>query len=107
MSSPSPPLIDVGAGAAVEAVGGALPVRVLARPLPMPLIAADAGEDQVLDLVLEIVAERGIDRVGAAAGRFDDDVEAVVDDVGVVAEAAAHGVGAGAAVELVGALNCR
>ena len=52
----------------------------------MPLIAATPVRIEILDLVLEVVAERGVDRVGAAAGRLDDDVEAVVDEIAVVAE---------------------
>ena len=40
-------------------------------------------------------------RVGALAGALDHHVAGIVDDIGVVAGAAAHGVGAGAAVERV------
>ena len=94
MSAPKPPSSRLAA---------TLPVRVLARKLPKPLIAADAGEDEVLDLGGDLVGDRGFDRVGAAAGGLDHHVEAVVDNIGIVADAALHGVGAGAAVELVGA----
>ena len=52
--------------------------------------------------IIEVVADRAVDRVGAAAGRLEHLVEGVVDDIGVVAAAAVHDVAAGAAVEAVG-----
>ena len=94
VSAPRPPLRTLLAS---------LPVSVLARPLPAPLIAAGAGQGQVLDLGGERVGDRAVDRVGAAAGRLDHLVEAVVDDIDVVAATADHGVGADEAVERVGA----
>ena len=42
----------------------------------------------------------GLDRVGSFAGRFDHDIEQVVDAVGVVAGAADHRVGADRAREV-------
>ena len=94
MSAPSAAVEDVVAAVAGEAV---------VEPIAGAVDIAGAGQDQVLDLVLEVVADRAVDDVGAAAGRLDDDVEAVVDEIGIVAAAADHGVAAGAAVEDVGA----
>ena len=62
-----------------------------------------AGQRQVLDVGAERVGDGALDRVGAFAGALGDHVAGVVDDVGVVAGAAAHRVGAGAAVEHVAA----
>ena len=64
--------------------------------------AAAAGEAQLLDIGAErISGERGADLVGALARILDHAVADIVDEIDVVAGAAAHRVGAGAAVELV------
>ena len=60
-----------------------------------------AGQGQVLDIGAERVADRRLYRVGARVERLRDHVAGVIDHVGVVAEAADHGVGADAAVEHV------
>ncbi len=62
-----------------------------------------AGKGEVLDIGAERVADRRLHRIGALAGDFRDHVGGVVDAIGVVAVAADHGVGAGAAV---GADHC-
>ena len=67
----------------------------------MPLIAAEAGQGQVLELGAQRPAEARLDRVGAAGGELGHDVAGTVDDIGVVAGAAGHRVVAGAAVEAV------
>ena len=77
-----------------------LPVMVLARLLPVPLmLPAPVGQRQVLDIGAERVADRGDDGVGAGVGGFRDHVAGIVDIVGVVAEAAGHAVGTGATVD--------
>ena len=64
--------------------------------------AARADEGQGLDVGRQRVAvEIGLHRVGALARVLDHLVAGVVDEVGVVAEPARHGVGAEAAVEPV------
>ena len=103
---------DVGvvAGAAVIVSAPAPPSRVLLPLLPVSDVVervagavdvAAAGQRQVLDIGAERVADRRLHRVGAFAERLGHHVAGVVDDVGVVAGAAAHRVGAGAAVERV------
>ena len=57
---------------------------------------------EVFDVGDELEREGGhvrLDRVGARAGRFDDHVGEVVDDVGVVAGKTDHGVGIEATIE--------
>src|SRR6478672_5291070 len=69
---------------------------------------AGAGERQVLDIVRQrVVGERRQDRVVALVGVLRHHVADVVDDIGVVAKAAGHRVGAGAAVEPVVAAVAR
>ena len=68
----------------------------------MPVSVAGAGEDEPFEVRAERVVQRALDGVGAGARRLGHEVAGIVDDVGIVAEAAVHGVGAGAAVEDVG-----
>ena len=79
----------------------ALPMMTLASPLPVPLMLALAGQDQVLDIGAERVVDRRLHRVVARVERLRDHVAGVVDHVDVVARAADHGVGAAGAVERV------
>ena len=60
---------------------------------------AAAGQGQVLDIGAERVADRRLHGVGALADEFRRQVAGIVDDVGIVADAAHHGVGAGATIE--------
>jgi hypothetical protein len=62
-------------------------------------IAGGVSERQVLDIGAERVADRRLHRVGARIERFRHHVADVVDDVGVVADAADHRVGTHAAAE--------
>ena len=109
----------IGAGAADESVvAAAASERVVAALAVERVVASVAGDDvgvavagtvdvaaasqrQVLDIGAERVADRRLHRVGARVERFRHHVAGVVDDVGVVAGAADHGVGAGPAVERV------
>ena len=77
----------------------ALPVRLLAQGIAGAVEVGGAGERQVLEIGAERIGDRGQHRVGALAGVLDHHVADIVDHVGVVAEPARHGVGAGAAVE--------
>ena len=63
---------------------------MLVSALPVPLIAAAAGQGQVLDVGAERVGDRGLHGVGAGAASLGHHVAGVVDDVGVVAGAAGH-----------------
>ena len=69
------------------------------------VLLAASTERQVLDIGAERVADRRLHRVDAVVERFRDHVADVVDDVGIVAGTAQHGVGARAAVEDIGAVT--
>ena len=73
-----------------------LPVMTLFRALPVPLKASSARQSQVFDIDLagraQVQADRALDRVGAGAREFGHHVARSVDDVGVVAGVALHGV---------------
>ena len=71
----------------------------------MPLIAALPVRVRFSTLVPSEKLTALVDPVGAAGGAgLDHLVAGIVDDIGVVADAAAHGVGADAAVEDIGAV---
>ena len=79
-----------------------LPVMMLASPLPVPLMLAVPVSVRFSTLAAKrVVGERRQHRVGAFVGVLRHHVADIVDDVGVVAEAADHRVGADAAVEPV------
>ena len=66
----------------------------------MPLIAAVPVRVRFSTLAPSVKLTALLHRVDAAGrASLDDDVAGIVDDIGVVAEPALHGVGAGAAVE--------
>ena len=58
----------VGALAAVEDVGAALPVRMLASMLPVAVDRAGPGEGEVLDIGAEREADAAHDHVDAVGG---------------------------------------
>ena len=60
-----------------------------------------AGEDEVLEVGAEHVGDGARDCVGAAAGKLGDDIARVIDHIVIVARAARHLIGAGAAVDEV------
>ena len=62
---------------------------------------ARAGQRQVLDIGAQRVADAALHRIDARARALGHRIAGGVDDVGVVARAAAHGVVAGAAAENV------
>ena len=103
MSLPPPPLIVSAPPPPLRTLAAPLPVRALARPLPVPLIAAVAGQDEVLDIGGERKVTELLTLSVPPPAASMTAVERIVDEIGVVAEAARHRVGAGAAVELVGA----
>src|SRR5262249_26109184 len=63
-----------------------------------------AGQGEVLDIGGKNEVGRALDQVDTFAGGFEDKVAGLIDDVSVVALAAAHVVGAGAAVDHVGSV---
>ena len=86
-----------------------LPVRRLFKRVAGAVDGGGAGEHQVFQLAPKRVGDRrlhGVDFRRQRAG-FGDHVAGVVHDVGVVAQAAGHGVGSAAAVEDVGRRRCR
>ena len=89
----------VGAGAAVEDVVAGVAGEAVGQGIAGAVEVGGAGERQVLEVGAERIGDRGQHRVGAFAGVLDHHVADIVDHVGVVAEPARHGVGAGAAVE--------
>src|SRR4029453_14843119 len=90
--------------AAVEDVGGVVAGQGVGQVVAGAVDRVEAGQGQILDVRGETEGDRALHQVGAAAGDgLEDDVERIVDDIGVVAEAAVHRVGAGLAVENVGA----
>ena len=82
-----------------------LPVMVLFRALPVPLIAAVPSQRQVLDVAYGVnsigkaEADRGLNQVRAIAAGLVDHVARIVDHIGVVARAAEHRVRTGTAIE--------
>jgi hypothetical protein len=91
----------VGPGAAIEPVRPAVAGERVVERVAGAVDVGGPGQDQVLDIGAERVGERALDRVGALVHQFDHRVAGVVDDIGVVAGAARHRVGPGAAVEAV------
>ncbi|CAF0856079.1 unnamed protein product [Rotaria sp. Silwood1] len=91
----------VGARAAVDDVGGRIAGDLVVAGVAGATDVAGAGQHQVLQRGAQPVADAGADRVRTLAARLDDLVAGVVDDVGVVAQAAGHDVGARAAVQHV------
>ena len=91
----------VGTGAAVEEVVAAVAEDRVCRAVAEALQVGAALQDQGLDVRRQPVVDGGEDRVVALAGILDHLIAGIVDEIGVVAGAAAHGVGAGAAVEEV------
>ena len=83
---------EIVAGVACQRVGVAVAVSLQIR-------AARQGE--VFDVLRQPVMRRRVHRVDAFIGALDDEVAGIVDDVGVVAEATNHHVGAGATVERI------
>src|SRR5262249_35551834 len=89
----------VGAGLAVDDVGGVVAGDLVGRAVAGAVDWIGPGQDQVLDVDRQRVAHRRFDGVGAALGGLDDNVAGVVDEIGVVAGAAGHDVGAAHAVD--------
>ena len=91
----------VGAGAAVENVVAAVAGEGVVEAVAGAVDVGAAGQGQVLDVGAERVGDRRLHRVGAFAERLRHHVAGVVDDIGVVADAADQEVGAQAAIERV------
>src|SRR6185436_15979753 len=91
----------VGAGAAIKDVGGIVAGEIVGEIVAGAVDRVDASQDQILEVRAQGERNRALHLVGAAARHFGDAVPDIVDDVGVVAQPAAHRVGAGLAVENV------
>ena len=91
----------VAAGAAAEHVVAGVADEGVVERIAGGVDVAGAGERQVLDVGSQRVADAGLHRVGARAGRFRHRVAGRVHHVGIIAGAAAHGVVASPAVEHV------
>ena len=91
----------VVAPGAIEPVGRGIAGDDVVEPLPGGVDRRGAGEGNALDMLgARRIGDGGFDVVGGTAARgLDGEIAGVVDDVGVVAAAAGHGVDAGAAVE--------
>ena len=76
-----------------------LPKIEFARPLPKPCRSAPPCRTRVSTFAVSVVVDGREDRVGTLVGILDHGVAGVVDEVRVVARAAAHDVGAGATVD--------
>src|SRR5262245_36517745 len=87
-----PPIEQVVAGIAIEHVGVAVPVA---------LQVGATLQDQVFDIGGERKADGRKDRVVAPVGSLCNLIAGVIDEVCIVAAAASHDVGAGAAVEKI------
>ncbi|EXI73984.1 MAG: hypothetical protein AW07_02122 [Candidatus Accumulibacter sp. SK-11] len=92
----------VDSGLAVEDVAAAVAGQAVGQDVAGGVDARLAGQHELFEVVAEGEAHRRVDAIVAPAGTaFADHVGDVVDDVAVVAGAAAHDVGAGAAIEMV------
>ena len=93
----------VGAGAAVEEVVAGVAEDRVRQSVAEALQVGAALQDQVLHVRRQRVVDRGENRVVALGRVLDHHVADIVDDIGVVAGTADHGVGADAAIEDVAA----
>ena len=91
----------VGAAPAVETIGGGVADEAVGDAVAGGVDCRGSGEGQILDIRRERVRGRGQDRVVTVAGELGDGVADVVDDVGVVAAATVHRIGADAAIEAI------
>ena len=91
----------VDACAAIEGVVARVAGDPVGQGIARTRHVGGAGEHQVLHVRAQAVAERGAHRVVAGIDAFGHHVAVAVDRVGVVAQAAGHGVGAEAAVQHV------
>lgn len=92
---------EIVAAAAVEDIVAAVADDEIREPVAGAVDVAGSGQDQVLDIDAERVADARSNNVDTASGGLDDPVAGIVDDVDVVAAAADHDVTAGAAIERV------
>ena len=81
----------------------ALPVRILARALPVASMSAVPVRVRFSRLAVEQrEVDGGLHQVDAAGKGFRDGIAYIVDHIGVIAGPAIHGVGSGTAVNDVG-----
>src|SRR6185295_6625982 len=89
----------VGAESAVDDVIAGIACDGVVELVAGAIDGGGAGQDEILEIGAQRVADRSVDRVDAFARILGDDIAGVVDVECVVAGAADHGVGAGAAVD--------
>jgi hypothetical protein len=89
----------VGAAAAVEGVVAGVAEELVGECVAAAREVAGTLQHQRLDVVGERVGDAGEHRVGAGVGVLEHQVAGIVDEVGVVASATLHDVGAALAVE--------
>lgn len=92
----------VGAGTTIQTVVVVVARELVGKVVAGALAAVACGvENQVLDVVCKGVGERGVDGIRPLIRVFYELVVGVVDVVHIVAGAAQHGVGSGAAIQHV------
>ena len=98
---PSPPAMASAPARAVDEVVAAVAEDRVCRAVAEALQVGGALQHQRLHVRRQPVVDGGEDRVVALAGALDHRVAGIVDEVGIVACAAAHDIGAGATVDEV------
>ena len=94
----------VGAETAVEGIAAAIAGQDVAKVVAGGIEVAPAQQHKVFKILAQGIAEGGPNGVGAFVDIFHHDITYVVDDIGVVAQTAAQGVGATTAVEDIATL---
>ena len=96
---------DVGAAAAVEEIVAAVAGDDIDQVVAVALQIGATLQGQVLHIHRQRKMETHENRVGTLVRILDHRIAAIVDDIGVIAQAADHGVGAARAVENVVAIG--
>ena len=91
----------VRAGRAVEQIVATVPGQRIVQRVARHGDMIRPGQRQCLDIGRQRIAYRGVDRVHALAGLLDHHVAGIVDNIAVVASAADHRIGAGAAIQQI------
>ena len=94
----------IGPGTAIQNVVARITGQGVGQGVTRAIKVGRAGQQQGLDIVTEHKAGRGLNRIGALAGQFGDDIEAAVDQIGVIALATGHRVIAGATINDIDAI---
>ena len=89
----------VGTGAAVEEIVAGIAEQRVGQTIAEALQVGSALQHQGLDIRRQPIIDGGENSIVTLAGVLDHRIAGVVDKIGIIAEPAAHGIGAGAAVE--------